>query len=205
MSGCRKDSVHSRVRNINIKDLKANIPRRKPDAGYFMDGPELRIPSNEDQDRIHPGTGQLFWWHYGIDSNAVRYAHNVFPSSITGIPGYPVEQVILEDIEVIYEGGSEKTMNDVPLTQIHKITEGVSDYPEFSMFGELPAWGIFTRHINGLVMKNISVRTRKPDHRVSMLFMDVRNLRLDGIRVNEEKRPAPVWKQGEKEDTSWLE
>lgn len=112
---------------------------------------------------------------------------------------------MLEDIEIIYEGGSEKTMNDVMLTQIDKIPEGVSDYPEFSMFGELPAWGVFARHANGLVMKNIRVRTQKSDHRVSMLFMDVQHLRLDAISVNEKKLHDPAWKKNGKEDTGWLE
>ena len=44
--------------------------------------------------------------HDGIDLNdcghAVRYAHNVYPSSITGILGYPVEGGVLE-------GGKEET------------------------------------------------------------------------------------------------
>lgn len=35
-------------------------------------------------------------------SNAVRNAHNVFPSSITGTPGHPDEGVVLE-------GGKEET------------------------------------------------------------------------------------------------
>jgi hypothetical protein len=51
--------------------------------------------------------------HGGIDlndcSHAVRYAHNVYPSSITGILGYPVEEAFLKEERKKHIGWSDDT------------------------------------------------------------------------------------------------
>jgi hypothetical protein len=151
-----------------------------------MEGPELLIPSSDDPERIHPGTGFPIWHHYGIDTNARKYPHNVFPSSVTGIPGHPVLDVLLEKIEIIYEGGSERTVNDIgPDEAETRIPEAVASYPEFSMFGELPAWGIFSRHVEGLRLRDVRILTKQPDHRMPLLFMDTKGPELRGMRVND--------------------
>jgi len=181
-----KDSVYSTLRNVTIRNMKAYVPKAKPDKGYFMEGPELLIASGDDPERIIAGTQKPVWHHYGIDSNAKKYAHNVFPSSVTGIPGHHVANVTLENIEVIYEGGSMVTENEVSLDRAEQIPEAVGDYPEFSMFGELPAWGMFARHVRGLSLKNVTFRTDKPDHRIPILLMDVEGLSTRKVR------PSPV-------------
>jgi len=54
-------------------------------------------------------------------------------------------------------------MGYIPLYRLKDVPESENVYPEFSMFGELPAWGFYIRHVNGLTMKNISVTTREND------------------------------------------
>jgi hypothetical protein len=179
------DSVQGRMRRVTIRDMRVEVPRGKPDKGYFMEGPELLIASDDDPERIHEGTGMPIWNHYGIDTNARKYPHNVFPSSVTGIPGYPVEQVVLEDIEIIYEGGSERTANEIkPDEAESRIPEAVSSYPEFSMFGELPAWGIYARHVEGLELRDVRMISKKPDHRMPLLFLDTKAPKLKAVRIN---------------------
>jgi hypothetical protein len=179
------DSAQGRMRRVTIRDMRVEVPRGKPDKGYFMEGPELLIASGDDPERIHPGTGMPIWHHYGIDTNARKYPHNVFPSSVTGIPGYPVEDVVLEDIEIIYEGGSERTINEIKPDEAEaRIPEAVSSYPEFSMFGELPAWGLFSRHVEGLRISDVRIRSIHPDHRMPLLFMDTKSMRMKDMRVN---------------------
>jgi Glycosyl hydrolases family 28 len=179
------DSVQGRMRGITIRDMRVEVPRGKPDRGYFMEGPELLIASGDDPERIHPGTGLPIWHHYGIDTNAAKYPHNVFPSSVTGIPGHPVQDLVLEDIEIIYEGGSERTTNEIaPDEAGQRIPEAVSAYPEFSMFGELPAWGMFSRHVEGLRIRDVRMHSKDPDHRMPLLFMDTKNFIMKDMRIN---------------------
>ncbi len=40
------------------------------------------------------------------------------------------------------------------------------------MFGELPAWGLFVRHVDGLVFDNVRFGTAAPDYRPVMVAED---------------------------------
>jgi hypothetical protein len=154
-----KDSVVSQVRHIFISNVKAVIPAGKPDKGYNMEGPPLRYP------------------------------HNTMPASVTGLPGHPVEDVVLDNISIRYEGGGSRDTAYFPLDSFPHITENASGYPEFSMFGELPVWGFYTRHVNGIRFRNCEIGYAKEDYRVPMLFDDVNNLQLKQLTIASGKEP----------------
>jgi len=113
-----------------------------------------------------------------MEGPLVRYPHNVFPSSVTGLPGHPAEDIVLDSIEIVYEGGASKDTAYFNPDSLTSITENEHGYPEFSMFGELPAWGFYSRHVRGLTMKNITIRYQKQDFRPAMIFDDVTGLQL---------------------------
>lgn len=190
-----KDSVYAKARNIYIEDVKVQVPATKPDMGFEMEGPLLKYP---------PGTmpGIPFsvspWNDSYPDSSAIRYKHNVFPSSIAGLPGHPVENVQLENIEITYEGGGDKSTNYFPLDSMHLLTEAEKDYPEFSMFGEVPAWGLFVRHVNGISLKNVKLIQQKSDYRVAVLFDDVQNKKLSAIKVKAKGEATKIFSTAEK-------
>ncbi|MFH1737580.1 MAG: glycoside hydrolase family 28 protein [bacterium] len=94
--------------------------------------------------------------------------------SITGLPGHPVENVSLSDIRITFEGGGEKTDAD------REIPEVPEEYPEFNMFeGPLPAYGFYSRHVQGLRLSNIDLTWEKPDARSALFCEDVEDLELD--------------------------
>lgn len=79
-------------------------------------------------------------------------------SSITGYPGEFVENIVLRDISFKTRGGAkeENVMRRVP--------ENSDGYPEVNMFSkapeetdrtELPAWGLYLRHVKNLRMENV--------------------------------------------------
>ncbi len=113
------------VKNVTIKNMKVSVPFGRPDINYDLRGP------------------------------ALPFFHNTFPSSITGIPHHDVENVTLSNIEITYPGRGTKGMAYAPLSRLHQVPEDTSGYPEFSMFGELPAWGFYVRHVEGLVMRDV--------------------------------------------------
>jgi polygalacturonase len=177
-----KDSVYSVVKNIFIGNVKVEVPEGKPDAGYEMEGPLLMYPPG-----IKPLPGKLISvspWNYKETSPDVTlYKHNVFPSSISGLSGHQVENVRLENIEITYKGGASKEVNYFPVDSFNMITEAEKDYPEFSMFGELPVWGFYVRHVNGLSLKNIKLVKEKDDYRTAVLINDVNGIALKNIQV----------------------
>jgi hypothetical protein len=155
------DGAVGTAKNISIKNVKAHVPFERPDLAYQMRGP------------------------------ALPFFHNPFPASITGIPGYPVENVALENIEISYPGRANKGMACIPLFRLAAVPENEAGYPEFSMFEELPAWGFYVRHVAGLAMNNIYLRLADKDFRPAFVFDDVTNLRLDDINLPRQLVEAP--------------
>jgi parallel beta-helix repeat protein len=177
------DTVYSKLRNVYIANLKVQIPAHKPDAGYPTEGPLLKYPPGFVRNPANPYQSVSPWNHSSIDTTAIVYPHNVFPSSITGLPNHQVENVTLENIEMLYAGGGSKEVNFFPLDSLHAITEAEASYPEFSMFGELPAWGMYVRHVKGLTMNNVSMVLQNPDYRIAMLVDDAADLKLRKVSV----------------------
>jgi polygalacturonase len=89
-------------------------------------------------------------------------------SSITGQSGYPVRDVLLDGIILAMQGGAGKARPDVP--------ELPEKYPEGRMFGELPAYGLYARHVEGLTLIGVQPRTSREDARPAAIFDDVRKL-----------------------------
>ena len=140
------------VRHVIIRGLKVEVPAGKPDKGYEMEGPEM------------------------------SYAHNPFPASIVGIPGHPVEDVVLDNVEVVYKGTEDKNVGRYGLDSLGFVPENESAYPEYSMFGELPAWGLYVRHVSGLQLRKVTLRHPQESFRPAMIFDDVKGVSLDNVR-----------------------
>jgi polygalacturonase len=100
--------------------------------------------------------------------------------AVAGIPGHPVEQVTLSEIRIACGGGGtrEQAQRAVP--------EEASKYPEYSMFGVLPAYGFYCRHAKGLRLSDIGLDPAEPDARPAVVCEEVENLEIRGLRA-----PAP--------------
>lgn len=109
--------------------------------------------------------------------------HNPFPSSIAGIPGSDVQDIVLENIKIDFLGRASKGQAYFPLNRLKEFLEQISDYLEFSMFGELPAWGFYVRHARGTKMKNITLKLDHDDFRPAIVFDDVKEGDLDRIAL----------------------
>ncbi|HEU0125708.1 MAG TPA: glycoside hydrolase family 28 protein, partial [Flavobacterium sp.] len=61
-------------------------------------------------------------------------------------------------------------------------------------FGELPSWGFYVRHVNGIEMKNIKLILDKEDFRPAFVFDDVKNLTMNKIDIPSDKNNQIVFK-----------
>jgi hypothetical protein len=106
--------------------------------------------------------------------------------SITGQPGHPIENVQISNLTFTFEGGGarEWTAKDVP--------ELPRQYPECLMFGDLPAYGFYARHVSGLRFSNVRLRTARPDLRHAMALDDVAELAIDGLDAGFSAGAAPI-------------
>ena len=162
--GQRSGDKPGSIKNVSIKNIKVQVPFGRPDINYDLRGPE------------------------------VDFFHNPFPSSIVGMEGYAIENVVLENIEINYPGRATKGMAYIPLSRLNQVPEVVKEYPEFSMFGELPAWAFYVRHANGISFKNIKITLDDTDFRPAFVFDDVQNLNMVQIDLPKEKSSQVVLK-----------
>ena len=113
-----------------------------------------------------------------IISNIVVYnADPRYASIISGIPGHPIEDVRLSNIRIYSQGGGtkEQAALDPP--------EKEDAYPEPNMFGELPAYGFFIRHVKGLQMNDVEVSYIKDDARPPIVMNDVKGVDFFRLRA----------------------
>jgi len=97
--------------------------------------------------------------------------------SITGIPGFPVEAVTLQNIRIRYEGGG--TAEDAA----RQIPELEGSYPSGKMFGTLPAYGLYCRHVKNLRLHNLDLGCEAADQRPALVCDDVHDLDVFGLRA----------------------
>jgi hypothetical protein len=85
--------------------------------------------------------------------------------------------VTLSDVRIRFAGGgtSAQAAAEVP--------EHPAQYPESTMFGALPAYGFYCRHVAGLTFRNVQVGWAEPDHRPAVVCDDVTDLNIDGFRA----------------------
>lgn len=145
------------MKNVTIKNVYAEVPLHKADAGYNYEGP--------------------------IEDNP----RNISPASIIGLPKAKIENVNLENIVMVYPGAGDPFYAKVGLTaqELDNIPEMPEAYPEFSQFKELPAWGLYIRHANNINLKNVKFVAKASDYRPAIVTDDVKGGVFEGVRFEE--------------------
>ena len=155
-----------RVRHVVLRDFDVEVPAGRPDFGYPFHGPQFSEP------------------------------HNLAPASIVGHSQAPIEDVTLENIRIRFAGGGTQAIAHVPTTRLGSVPERPTDYPEFTMFGELPAWGLYVRHVKDIKFSGLSFTLEASDYRPSVVVDDVSGIRVSGLSVSgKETRPTVIVRQ----------
>ena len=123
-----------------------------------------------------------------------------FPIIIAGLPGHPVEDVRLSDIRIVSRGGL--SLNDAaqqPADLVNRFFLRAADlagprdpynppeqekaYPEPSMFGILPSWGLYVRHAKDLAFRDIKFSLEKEDARPVIVLEDVAGAEFKNVKA----------------------
>lgn len=141
----------STMKRISIKNVVADVPFEKADAGYDYEGPIEDMP------------------------------RNISPIIIAGLPGQYIEDVSFTNFEVSYPGAGSKFVAYVALDQLDSIPEQPTNYPEFSQFKEIPAWAVYVRHAKGINFSNLNFKAEKKDYRLPIVMDDVHGAQLKKV------------------------
>ncbi len=145
------------LKNVRISNVYAEVPMGKPDAGYNYEGPIEDLP------------------------------RNISPASIIGLEENKIQDITLKNIQIIYpgDGNPQYAKRGLSAAELESIPEMRDAYPEFSQFKELPAWGFYIRHAEGITFENVTFTALKKDYRPSIVLDDVKSASFKGLIVYE--------------------
>lgn len=92
-------------------------------------------------------------------------------SSITGLEGHPVRDILLHDITIRHAGGQSDTAAPTD--------EKVAEYPESTMWGILPAQGFWLNHARDITLRNVKVVAAETDARPVYVMDDCENITVE--------------------------
>ena len=110
-------------------------------------------------------------------SNVTSHGAATLPSIIAGVEGNPIEDIQLSDIFLSQRGGAPEEWR-----ALHP-PEKADEYPEPSMFGDLPASGLFVRHARNISLRNVEFATEAPDPRAVIWMKDVADFDSFSLRA----------------------
>jgi hypothetical protein len=124
----------------------------------------------------------------GVMIENIHASGSILTSSITGLPGFDVEDVSISNIRIdSEEGGSAGWVSA-------EVPEMAASYPEARMFGRLPSYGLYCRHVNGLRLRGIDFGAVAAEARPALVCDDVKSLDVDGFRSASTAGGQPVIK-----------
>ena len=162
--GQRRGDKPSRMENITIRNVYAEIPVDKPDYGVDYEGPTL-----EDQPR------------------------NVLPCGIVGLAEQPICNVTIENVEIHFPGGGDPSFAKVGTYELEKVPEMPTAYPEFSQYKELPAWGFYVRHAKGINFHNVTLTAAEKDYRPAIVLDDVQGASFTAVKATAPKLKTKIF------------
>ena len=107
---------------------------------------------------------------------------------IVGIPDRSISDVTLDNIQITCTGGgtAEQTNGQVP--------EHEGKYPEATMFGVLPSYGLYCRHVEGLRLRDITLTLQSPDYRHALVCDDVSRIVIDSLDARQSEGAESVFR-----------
>lgn len=124
----------------------------------------------------------------GVMIENIHATGSILTSSVTGLPGFNVEDVTLSGIRIDSEEAGREEWVALEIPEVPKA------YPEARMFGRLPAYGLYARHVDGLRIKDFVVAAAPLEARPALVCDDVRNLDVSGLRPMARASTQPVVK-----------
>ena len=156
------------LENVNISDFTVEgtespifIRLGNRGRGYLSSGANMESIVPIDH------VGRIDGVH--LDNIQIRHA-GPMGCSITGLPDYPVRNVSVSNVSIHHKGGVSADEMDKSYESIKDEKE--KDYPEATMWGNLPAKGFFVRHARNVRFSNIEVSTAQPDARPDFVEID---------------------------------
>jgi len=97
--------------------------------------------------------------------------------AIAGLPGHWIEHLTLSNLRLRFAGGGAAAL------AYRGIPEEEDKYPEFKMFGDLPAFGLYCRHVRGLRIEGLETGFESAEYRPAVVMEDVERAWVHNCRA----------------------
>jgi polygalacturonase len=114
--------------------------------------------------------------------------YTLLPASIVGLERHFIQNIALENIRLTY-GGNAQSITNLNIDSLQKVPEREKDYPEFDMFGDLPSWGLYMRHTEGVTLKDVKFDLKEEDSRMTIFLDDTHNVKMNTVKFCPKKSP----------------
>jgi len=99
-------------------------------------------------------------------------------NSITGVPGHPVQDITIENVRLTSVEQGPEAWADNPIKELE------SSYPQSTIFGRLPAYGFYVRHVQRLRLRGLELVAEKGDARPAIVCDEVDDLVLEDLEAS---------------------
>jgi hypothetical protein len=111
-----------------------------------------------------------------ISNVVVSQANAPFASIVAGLPESPIEDVRISNLTVVHGGGGSAADAQ------RQVPEHADHYPEPSMFGVTPGYGLFARHVRNLEVHHAQLLTVPAEGRPPVVLHNVDGASFDHVR-----------------------
>ncbi|MBS1563980.1 MAG: glycoside hydrolase family 28 protein [Bacteroidetes bacterium] len=106
--------------------------------------------------------------------------------SFSGLENAPIENIFLDNIYIETKGGGKGA------DTLRQVDELPAAYPEATMFGQLPAYGMYIRHARAVHLSNITLAYKTPDTRPGIAVIDTDGFSYTGMDIRTEPKTEKI-------------
>jgi polygalacturonase len=119
--------------------------------------------------------------HVNISDIVAQNRAPQYACVISGIPGHEIEDVRVSNVRIVWPGGAPEGIEKVVPPELEY------QYPEPGMFGVMPAYGFFIRHVNGITLTNVAMTCTNKDMRPPFWLQDVQGADFFNVKAPHEE------------------
>lgn len=138
-----------------------------------------------------------------IGIRAESNPNKVWPAVVIGgMSGQIISNIRLKNLVIKLPGGADRSVAKISIDNLSLIPEKAESYPEYNMFGELPAWGVYIRHARDVQVTGLVLSALKADFRTAIVLDDATQTSFKKLTVNEPESKKKIFTNNPSEFTA---
>lgn len=122
-------------------------------------------------------------------TNINAYHTGNYGSSITAVNGAVIENIVLSNIQLNNQGGLKA---GTFIDNAANVIEAAAGYPQPTVWGNLPGYGLFIRNVKNINLSGISLTSIVPEIRTPVIAVNVDNISISSLKTDRPKQQTEL-------------